>query len=285
LTASATRNIQSYLSTGSAATTATTCPGFPQPLNVCPGYSTTQTLPSYHGPAIAVGGGFYLIAASGIDPWSNASDGQTITYTLSSDGADWSAPGSTSFSSYGEPALAYASFNGWFILAWADRDTGFIQTALSKDLGQTWVNHQAFGSPGPMLRTDSPFGIACDKTSTCRLAYADASFHNTPMTTAALQFDVSGNLFVSSAAAPLSGAGAGFMSYGGSVAWSGSRWQFAWRDRGRATVLTTAGGTSPPTVDTIKFTGIVSHSPPRIVWNSSTAAWWMWSSFASPYDR
>lgn len=186
------------------------------------------------------------------------------------------APVNTGRVTQNVPALAYANFKGWYVMAFTDRFNGKIRTMISRDDGLTWGWYQEFNN----LRTFHPMGLTCqDSGGYCFLTYSDGNYSHTPMHAVALSFDANGYLYVTS------NTDTGYNSYGGGVASDPNRFQFMWRDRGTATVLTSGGWPWAPTLDNVNFTSVILHSPPTGVRNPSWGEYTAWSSFSTRYDQ
>src|SRR5262249_20575062 len=141
------------------------------------------------------------------------------------------------------PAVAFANFANRYVLAFADRWSGRLRTMTSSD-GLIYGNLQTFDS----IRTSNQIGITCqDSGAYCSLTWSDGNFFQTPLSTAVMRFDVSGNLYIESMA------GLGYYSYGGSVASNSGRFEYVWRDGEYSTGLTSGGWPWPPVLDTINF--------------------------------
>ncbi|WP_224362376.1 matrixin family metalloprotease [Hyalangium versicolor] len=198
---------------------------------------------------------------------------------LSSSVAGWTNFSTAPLQSTGQvtqnvPALAYASFKGWYVMAYTHRFSGKIHTLISKDQGQTWGTLQQFS-----MRTFHPMGLTCqDSGQYCVLAYTDGNVSHTPVRTAVLRFDASGNLYVESDTATT------YASYGAGVAAAPGGVFSVWRDRGTATVLTHAWWLSP-SLGTSTFSSLVLQSPPTVVRTAGSSDFTAWSSFSSRYDQ
>jgi hypothetical protein len=198
-----------------------------------------------------------LKVLSTIDNWSN---------TMNTD---------LSYSTQNPPALAYAHFKGWYVLAFTERRTGRIRTMVSRSGGGSWGWFRELGD----LRTFHPFGLTCqDAGAYCTLSWADGNVSGTPLQAAVLRFDANGYLYVESQT------NLGYNSHGGGVASDPNRFQFVWRDRGTATVLASGGWPWPPTLVDTNFTSSVLHAAPNIARNPTWNEYTAWSSFAPRYD-
>jgi hypothetical protein len=230
----------------------------------------TSTVGTHLPPGAACGDSRYLVAT--VDTTTD----QAIYTQWSSGATTWSTPTSTGYATGLPPALAHASWNGYFVLAFADRWSGKLRTLISRDNGSTFADYQEWNT----LRAASPLGLTCQASGGyCTLTYADGDLSHTPLRSAAFYFDAVGRLWLHSTEQ------LGYHSYGGAVASNPNRFEFVWRDRGTATILTAGGWPWAPTLDTLGWSGDVIHAAPRLAWGFPWAEWSAWYSFASRYNQ
>jgi hypothetical protein len=198
-----------------------------------------------------------------------------VRYKWSDDSQNWSSTITLSYATGTSPALAYAGNDVW-VLFYTDRSSGRLRSLISRDNGGSFATPQNHDS----IRTFHRMGAACEtQISTCSLAFTDGSLSNTPVGIARFSFDVNGSLVL------IDTTGLGFDSYGAGAAQNPSRWEFVWRDRGRATILVDGGWTAPPTLDTQTWVPLTVHAAPSLAWGASWSEWSAWYAYHGNYDR
>ncbi len=188
----------------------------------------------------------------------------------------WQPPTSTGLRTGVPPALAFDPWWYKFVLVFTDPATSQIRTMVSNDGGTTYTNYQEWNG----FRAANSVSIACqDSASHCTIVWNDATVANTPVRSASFEFGPNWYLVMTSTST------LPYDSYGPGVAATAGRFEFVWRDRGRATVLTAGGWAAPPTLDTDGFTATKIHSPPRMTWSPDYSEWSTWYTWGVDYDR